>query len=88
MDERVARRLRKIQLKQQKRAEQKRLRMAQEIQRQLEEVEVRQRELEERGIAVEKALRGDSPGNGMLLHNVFSSYFTFYCIICTVTWRY
>ncbi|CAL1537118.1 unnamed protein product, partial [Lymnaea stagnalis] len=61
LDERLARRMKKIQLKQQKQAEQKRLRMAQEIQRQLEEVEVRQRELEERGITVEKALRGDGP---------------------------
>ncbi|GFN80911.1 [F-actin]-methionine sulfoxide oxidase mical3 [Plakobranchus ocellatus] len=61
LDERVARRLRKIQLKQQRQAQQKRLRMAQEIQRQLEEVEVRQRDLETRGIAVEKALRGDGP---------------------------
>ncbi|BFZ09664.1 hypothetical protein BsWGS_12701 [Bradybaena similaris] len=77
LDERVARRLRKIQLKQQKRAEQKRLRMAQEIQRQLEEVEVRQRELEERGITVEKALRGDSPDGedvdeGQLMSEWFS----------------
>lgn len=36
-----------------------RLRMAQEIQRQLEECEVKTRELEERGVAVEKALRGE-----------------------------
>lgn len=33
--------------------------MAQEIQRQLEECEVKTRELEERGVAVEKALRGE-----------------------------
>ncbi|KAK0053519.1 protein-methionine sulfoxide oxidase MICAL2-like isoform X1 [Biomphalaria pfeifferi] len=59
LDARVARRLSKMHAKQHKRAEQRRLRMAQEIQRQLEEVEVRQRELEERGIAVEKMLRGD-----------------------------
>lgn len=37
-----------------------RLRMAQEIQRQLEECEVKTRELEERGVAVEKALRGEA----------------------------
>ncbi|XP_042224057.1 F-actin-monooxygenase Mical-like isoform X2 [Homarus americanus] len=43
-------------------AELKRLRMAQEIQRQLEECEVKTRELEERGVAVEKALRGESDG--------------------------
>jgi hypothetical protein len=34
-------------------------RMAQEIQRQLEELDVKQRELERRGVAVEKALRGE-----------------------------
>lgn len=36
-----------------------RLRMAQEIQRKLEETEVKQRELESRGVSVEKALRGE-----------------------------
>ena len=40
-------------------AEQKRLRVAQEIQRQLEEVEVKQKEIEARGVSVEKALRGE-----------------------------
>ncbi|KAJ9577127.1 hypothetical protein L9F63_006299, partial [Diploptera punctata] len=40
-------------------AQLKRLRMAQEIQRQLEELEVKQRELERRGVSVEKALRGE-----------------------------
>lgn len=34
-----------------------RLRMAQEIQRQLEEIEVKQKELEYKGVNVEKALR-------------------------------
>lgn len=33
--------------------------MAQEIQRKLEETEVKQRELESRGVSVEKALRGE-----------------------------
>nr|XP_018895758.1 PREDICTED: protein-methionine sulfoxide oxidase Mical isoform X3 [Bemisia tabaci] len=37
----------------------KRLRMAHEIQRQLEELEVKQRELEARGVEVEKMLRGE-----------------------------
>lgn len=37
-----------------------RLRMAQEIQRKLEEIEVKTRELERRGVLVEKALRGES----------------------------
>ncbi|XP_076170357.1 molecule interacting with CasL isoform X3 [Ptiloglossa arizonensis] len=40
-------------------AQLKRLRMAQEIQRKLEETEVKQRELESRGVSVEKALRGE-----------------------------
>lgn len=39
-----------------------RLRMAQEIQRQLEELEVKQRELERRGVHVEKAIRGEDNG--------------------------
>lgn len=34
--------------------------MAQEIQRKLEETEVKTRELEDRGVVVEKALRGES----------------------------
>lgn len=33
--------------------------MAQEIQRKLEETEVKQKELESRGVSVEKALRGE-----------------------------
>lgn len=33
--------------------------MAQEIQRKLEETEVKQKELENRGVSVEKALRGE-----------------------------
>ncbi|XP_014262535.1 F-actin-monooxygenase Mical isoform X1 [Cimex lectularius] len=40
-------------------AQSKRLRMAQEVQRQLEELEVKQKELEAQGVAVEKALRGE-----------------------------
>ncbi|XP_067675060.1 F-actin-monooxygenase MICAL3-like isoform X3 [Haliotis asinina] len=60
-DDRVSRRIQKAAVKQQKQAEQKRLRMAQEIQRKLEEVDVKQRELEQRGIIVEKALRGEGP---------------------------
>lgn len=34
--------------------------LSQIIQRQLEQVEVKQRQLEERGVAVEKALRGEA----------------------------
>lgn len=44
-----------------------RLRMAQEIQRQLEELEVKQRELEERGVTIEIALRGEGAGKYMFL---------------------
>ncbi|KAG5890932.1 hypothetical protein JTB14_019873 [Gonioctena quinquepunctata] len=40
----------------------KRLRMAQEIQRKLEETEVKTKELELRGVLVEKALRGEDNG--------------------------
>uniref|UniRef100_A0A0A9Y7I0 Protein-methionine sulfoxide oxidase MICAL3 n=3 Tax=Lygus hesperus TaxID=30085 RepID=A0A0A9Y7I0_LYGHE len=43
-------------------AQSKRLRMAQEVQRQLEELEVKQKELEAQGVAVEKALRGEDTG--------------------------
>lgn len=44
-----------------KQRESKRLRMAQSIQRELEEVAVKQADLEQEGIVVEKALRS---GNG------------------------
>merc|ERR1712071_553965 len=37
----------------------KRLRMSQAIQRQLEEIEVKQKELEDQGVTLEKALRGE-----------------------------
>lgn len=36
--------------------------MAQEVQRQLEELEVKQKELEVMGVAVEKAIRGEVSG--------------------------
>jgi len=58
----IARRVQSAARKQLKQKEQKRLRIAQEIQRQLEEVDVKQKELEERGVVVEKALRGDGDG--------------------------
>ncbi|KAK0181039.1 hypothetical protein PV327_003360 [Microctonus hyperodae] len=45
-------------------AQAKRLRMAQEIQRKLEETEVKQRDLESRGVSVEKALRGEGECTG------------------------
>ncbi|XP_071506919.1 uncharacterized protein [Diadema antillarum] len=43
----------------------KRHRMAQEIQRQLQEVEVKQRELENRGVKAEMALRGEETPEGV-----------------------
>ncbi|XP_047476303.1 F-actin-monooxygenase Mical-like isoform X2 [Penaeus chinensis] len=58
----ASRRQRNAALRAARQAELKRLRMAQEIQRQLEECEVKTRELEERGVAVEKALRGEGGG--------------------------
>lgn len=36
--------------------------MAQEIQRQLEELDVKQRELENRGVELEKVIRGENIG--------------------------
>ncbi|XP_046997628.1 F-actin-monooxygenase Mical isoform X1 [Schistocerca americana] len=56
----LSRRHTRMQQRMSRQAQQKRLRMAQEIQRQLEEVEVKQKELEQRGVNVEKALRGES----------------------------
>lgn len=41
---------------------------AQIIQRQLEQVEEKQRQLEERGVAVEKALRGEAGNNLLNFH--------------------
>ena len=55
----MTRRVQKEARKQHRQQQLKRHRMAQEIQRQLQEVEVKQRELETRGIDVEKALRGE-----------------------------
>ena len=39
--------------------------MAQQIQRQLEEVELKQREVEKRGVVIERVLRGDGPGQSL-----------------------
>lgn len=47
--------------------------MAQEIQRKLEETEVKQKELESRGVSVEKALRGEG-GNVMFLTYVLKFF--------------
>ncbi|ESP04613.1 hypothetical protein LOTGIDRAFT_170583 [Lottia gigantea] len=71
-DARRARRRQKAIIKQQKLNEQKRLRMAQELQRQLEEVEVKQKELEERGIQVEKDLRESGKDDADLMQEWFN----------------
>lgn len=42
--------------------------MAQEIQRKLEETEVKQKELESRGVSVEKALRGEGGNISFYIH--------------------
>ncbi|XP_060520995.1 F-actin-monooxygenase Mical isoform X2 [Cylas formicarius] len=51
--------------RQSRQAQLKRHRMAQEIQRKLEETEVKTRELEQRGVLVEKALRGEGANECM-----------------------
>jgi len=57
--DRLVRRSRKSSSKHYKAAHLKRVRKANEIQRQLEEIDVKHRELEERGIIAEKSLRGE-----------------------------
>lgn len=42
--------------------------MAQEIQRKLEETEVKQKELESRGVSVEKALRGEGGNTSLFIY--------------------
>ncbi|XP_051778701.1 F-actin-monooxygenase MICAL3-like isoform X7 [Erpetoichthys calabaricus] len=68
-------RLEKSNRQQLRREELKRLHKAQIIQRQLQEVEERQRDLEERGVKLEKLLRGESDHKGNdethLLHTWF-----------------
>ncbi|XP_075839021.1 F-actin-monooxygenase MICAL3 isoform X14 [Microtus pennsylvanicus] len=56
----LTRRVQRAARRQAKQEELKRLHRAQIIQRQLEQVEEKQRQLEERGVAVEKALRGEA----------------------------
>ncbi|XP_036157379.1 F-actin-monooxygenase MICAL3 isoform X5 [Myotis myotis] len=60
LNAKLTRRVQKAARRQAKQEELKRLHRAQIIQRQLEQVEERQRHLEERGVAVEKALRGEA----------------------------
>ncbi|KAJ8382708.1 hypothetical protein SKAU_G00034860 [Synaphobranchus kaupii] len=60
LNAKLTRRVQKVARQQAKREELKRLHRAQIIQRQLEQVEEKQRYLEEKGVAVEKALRGEA----------------------------
>ncbi|XP_073785980.1 protein-methionine sulfoxide oxidase mical3a isoform X41 [Danio rerio] len=60
LNAKLTRRVQKAARRQAKQEELKRLHRAQMIQRQLEQVEEKQRQLEERGVAVEKALRGEA----------------------------
>ncbi|KAJ8791377.1 hypothetical protein J1605_004324 [Eschrichtius robustus] len=60
LNTKLTRRVQRAARRQAKQEELKRLHRAQIIQRQLEQVEEKQRQLEERGVAVEKALRGEA----------------------------
>ncbi|KAK2859268.1 hypothetical protein Q5P01_003888 [Channa striata] len=60
IDTKVTRRVQKAARKQAKQEQLKRLHKAQMIQRQLQQLEEKQRQLEERGVMVEKALRGEA----------------------------
>ena len=52
----------KAALRKRREQEQQRLHVAQQIQRQLEDVEMKQREVEQRGVIIERVLRGDTSG--------------------------
>ncbi|KAM4712090.1 protein-methionine sulfoxide oxidase mical3b-like [Anableps anableps] len=60
LDTKITRRVQRAARRQAKKDQLKRLHKAQMIQRQLQQVEVKQRDLEERGVMVEKALRGEA----------------------------
>ncbi|XP_071943434.1 protein-methionine sulfoxide oxidase mical3b-like isoform X3 [Antedon mediterranea] len=75
ISEQLTRRVQREARRQHKQQQQKRLRMAQEIQRQLQEVEVKNRELEDRGVEVEKALRGEGDITGMDEHTLMQQWF-------------
>ncbi|XP_036005283.1 protein-methionine sulfoxide oxidase mical3a [Fundulus heteroclitus] len=60
LDAKITRRVQRAARRQAKKDQLKRLHKAQMIQRQLQQVEVKQRQLEERGVMVEKALRGEA----------------------------
>lgn len=57
--------------------------MAQEIQRKLEETEVKQKELESRGVSVEKALRGE--GGNIIFFTCVCIPLSFYYLIFIIT---
>ena len=59
--------------------------MAQEIQRQLEELEVKQRELERRGVSVEKALRGEGSGTCIMCFLCTLMFILFHSNLCFLT---
>ncbi|KAM6895662.1 protein-methionine sulfoxide oxidase mical3b [Xenentodon cancila] len=60
LDAKITRRVQRAARRQAKHEQLKRLHKAQMIQRQLQQVEEKQRQLEERGVMVEKALRGEA----------------------------
>uniref|UniRef100_A0A803VNR4 F-actin monooxygenase n=1 Tax=Ficedula albicollis TaxID=59894 RepID=A0A803VNR4_FICAL len=74
LNAKLTRRVQKAARRQAKQEELKRLHRAQIIQRQLEQVEEKQRQLEERGVAVEKALRGEAGIHHNLLWFPLFSY--------------
>ncbi|XP_051248611.1 protein-methionine sulfoxide oxidase mical3b isoform X2 [Dicentrarchus labrax] len=60
LDAKITRRVQRVARRKAKQEQLKRLHKAQMIQRQLQQVEEKQRQLEERGVMVEKALRGEA----------------------------
>ncbi|XP_043964969.1 protein-methionine sulfoxide oxidase mical3b-like isoform X4 [Gambusia affinis] len=60
LDAKITRRVQRAARRQAKKEQLKRLHKAQMIQQRLQQVEVKQRELEDRGVMVEKALRGEA----------------------------
>ncbi|XP_022109073.1 F-actin-methionine sulfoxide oxidase MICAL3-like isoform X4 [Acanthaster planci] len=75
LNEKLTRRVQREARRQHHQQKLKRHRMAQEIQRQLQEVEVKQRELENRGVVVEKALRGEGTSEGMDENTLMQQWF-------------
>ena len=62
---RMIRKQQRAMKRKQREEDMKRLHMAQDIQRQLQEVEIRQKEVESRGIYIEKHLRGEIKADEM-----------------------